>query len=117
VRGGPGGSVAIEAFQSGRYLLKTARARRYRPTCPRCRRHWRSPARGTSNFRPRAAHRGRSPLARLVSWSEHSDAGVKLNSRGFDVLWKPPFCVDVTDAIRADRTCWKCGWSTCGSIV
>jgi len=83
---------------------------------------------------------GRVTLDRLISWTEHSNPGVKyfsgtatyhrkfevparmlakdralsldlgrvcviaqakLNARDLGVLWKPPFCVDVTDIIHA----------------
>ncbi len=87
-------------------------------------------------------------LDELISWTEHSDAGVKyfsgtatyirqfsvdarqlsgdkrlyldlgrievlgkvlVNGKDLGTLWKPPFRVDITEAVHPARTLWKCG--------
>jgi hypothetical protein len=135
------GRLVVEAWQPGRYELRTASGRTLQadiPTVPqpqeiggpwelRFPRKWGAPEHVT--------------LDRLISWTEHSDPGVKyfsgtatyrkvfvlseqskiqnlkskiyldlgrmeviaqvrLNERDLGILWKPPFLVDITDAVN-----------------
>ena len=139
VRGGKNGRALLETVQPGEYELVTAARKTRRVTIPAG-----LPESEVSGpWRVRFAPNGGAPaevrVDKLISWSRHSDPGVKyfsgeatyrttfvanpkseirnpkwyldlgrvevmaevkLNGKALGVLWKPPFRVEVTEALK-----------------
>lgn len=141
--GGLGGAMNLRATQPGRYELKTAagitRSATVRtlPPAMNLQGPWQV------SFQPNRGAPERVAFDQLISWSQHSDAGVKyfsgsatyrisfdwasdklsipdrqsqffldlgrveviaevkLNGKDLGILWKPPFQIEVTDALRS----------------
>jgi hypothetical protein len=132
----------VEAWEPGRYELKTASGRTL--SCET--QALPQPQEITGPWELRFPANCGAPeditLEKLISWSEHSDPGVKyfsgvatylktinvpsempgenrhlyldlgkvqvmaqvrLNGKDLGVLWKPPYCLDVTDAVKAGK--------------
>lgn len=140
VRYGDRGRLLVEARQEGRYTLKTASGRVLQAQAPPL-----PPPLAVSGpwelrFPPKWGAPERVALDKLISWSEHSDPGVKyfsgqatygttitlpggmlgkdrritldlgkvqviarvkVNGKDLGILWKPPYRVDVTSALKA----------------
>ena len=136
----PAGQYSIEVVQPGVYALKTASGHELKaevsalPTPLALEGPW------DLTFPKGWGAPERVTLPQFISWSEHSNPGVKyfsgtatyhrnfeimktmlaadrafcldlgrveviaqvkLNGRDLGILWKPPFCADITDALRA----------------
>lgn len=138
---GKNGSLLVEAWQAGRYELKTASGRSLQAQAPALPPSQEIAGPWELRFPPNWGAPERVTLDKLVSWSEHGDPGVKyfsgtatyikktitvpremigkdrriyldlgkvqviatvkLNGKDLGVLWKPPYRVDVTGALRA----------------
>ena len=147
VRYGEKGDLVVEAWQAGRYELKTASGRNLQAEAPDL------PQQEVTGlwelrFPPNWGAPERVTLDKLVSWSEHADPGVKyfsgtatyaktitvpremlgkdrriyldlnkvqvmaavkLNGEDLGILWKPPYRVDVTGAIKAGDNALEIG--------
>jgi len=140
VHRGEDGRPWVEAWEPGRYELKTASGRTLRcetlalPQPQEITGPW------ELRFPPNCGAPERATLEKLISWSEHSESGVKyfsgtatylktinvppemlgknrhlyldlgkvqvmaqvkLNGKDLGILWKSPYRVDVTDAVKA----------------
>jgi hypothetical protein len=138
-RGGTG-RLWVEAWEPGRYEVKTASGRTLRcetlalPQMQEITGPW------ELRFPPNCGAPERATLEKLISWSEHSESGVKyfsgaatylktitvppkmlgknrhlyldlgkvqvmaqvkLNGKDLGILWKSPYRVDITDAVKA----------------
>ncbi len=135
------GHVRLEARESGQYELVRASGRSQRVTIDAVPRPVEVRGPWTLQFAPGGGAPERLTLDTLISWSEHSNPGVKyfsgtavyqttfaweppstaaansaprcqldlgrvavmaevkLNGRDLGILWKPPFCVDVSDVL------------------
>ena len=136
---GKRGAVEAQVWQAGTYTLTSAKGKsRQLEAAPIP-----EPVQITGSwelrFPPKAGAPERVTLDQLISWSKHSDAGVryfsgtatylktfevppaliapgrrfyldlgrvevmagvKLNGKDFGILWKQPYCVEVTDALK-----------------
>jgi hypothetical protein len=140
VRRGANRRLWLEAWQPGRYELKTASGRTLRGEAAALPQPLEIAGPWELRFPPNAGAPQQVTLERLVSWSEHSDPGVKhfsgtatysrtinvprrmpgksrrlyldlgnvqvmaqvkLNGKDLGILWRTPYRVDVTDAVRA----------------
>lgn len=140
IRGGPEGQLWLEAWQPGHYELKTASGRTLPCEMPALPQPLEVAGSWELRFSPNAGAPERVTLERLISWSEHSEPGVKyfsgtatytkaipvpaamlgpgrrlyldlgnvqvmaqvkLNGRDLGVLWRAPYRLDVTDALKA----------------
>jgi hypothetical protein len=134
------GRVWVEAWQAGRYELKTASGRTLRGETSALPQPQEIDGAWQLHFPPNAGAPEQVTLEKLISWSEHSSPGVKyfsgtatyrktirvsagmlrrnrrvyldlgkvqimaqvtLNGKDLGILWKSPYCVDVTDAVKA----------------
>ena len=135
------GRVRLEAREPGQYELVRASGRSQRVTIDAVPRPVEVRGPWEVSFAPGGGAPERLTLDTLISWSEHSDPGVKyfsgtavyqttfawqppstaaansaprcqldlgrvavmaevkLNGRDLGILWKPPFCVDVSDVL------------------
>jgi hypothetical protein len=137
---GADGQLWLESAMPGRFEVKTTSGKTSRIDIPALPRPIELAGPWKLSFPPGAGAPGLVNLESLISWSEHSDAGVKyfsgtavysktfpipgdflgknrridldlgrvaviaevkLNGKDLGVLWKPPFRVDATDAVRA----------------
>jgi hypothetical protein len=137
---GEDGELVVEAWQPGRYEMKTASGRSLQVRAPALPKPQVLAGPWVLWFPPKGGAPGRVPLDKLVSWSEHSTPGVRyfsgtaaytktisvpremigkdrrvyldlgtvqvmakvnLNGKDLGVLWKPPYRVDVTGALKA----------------
>jgi len=142
VHSGANGRLSLEAWQPGRYELKTASGQTLRgeaAVLPK-------PLDVTGSWELRFPSNAGAPeqvaIEKLVSWSEHSDPGVKhfsgmgtytktinvprtmlgksrrlyldlgnvqvmaqvkLNGKDLGILWRSPYRVDITDAVKAGQ--------------
>ncbi len=136
------GRVSLDAWQPGRYELKTASGRTLRGETGALPQPLEVAGSWELRFPPNAGAPEQVTLEKLVSWSEHSDAGVKhfsgtatytktitvprdmqgknrrlyldlgnvqvmaqvkLNGKDLGILWRSPYRVDVTDAVKAGQ--------------
>ena len=132
--------LQFEAWQPGRYELRTASGRTVRCEARALPLASEIPGPWVVRFRPNWGAPERVSMDRLISWSEHSEPGVKyfsgaatytmtisvprefvgrdrrvdldlgkvqviaqvkLNGKDLGVLWKPPYRVDITRAVKA----------------
>jgi hypothetical protein len=139
-QGGEDGAIEVESMKDGAYELKTAAGRVLKAEVPAVPAPLEISGPWDLRFPPDWGAPGQVTLDRLVSWSEHSDpgvrhfsgtatyyktfsvpaemlgkdrrvyldlgevqvmAGVGLNGKDLGVLWKPPYRVDVTEALKA----------------
>jgi hypothetical protein len=148
VRYGENGRLVVEAWKAGRYELRTALGRSLQAEVPILPPPQEITGRWELRFPPNWGAPERVTLDKLVSWSEHSDPGVKffsgtatytktftvpreivgkdrrayldlgkvqvmatvkLNGKDLGILWKPPYRVDVTGALRAGENTLEIG--------
>ena len=139
VHGAPNGQLWLEAWQPGRYELKTASGRTLRGEISSLPQPQEIAGPWQLQFPPNAGAPDQVTLEKLISWSEHSSPGVKyfsgtatyrktisvpsgmlgknrrvyldlgkvhviaqvtLNGKDLGILWKSPYCVDITDAVK-----------------
>jgi len=137
---GDNGKLLVEAWQGGRYALKTASGRLLQAQAPALPPPLEISGSWELRFPPNWGAPERVALDKLISWSEHGDPGVKyfsgqatytktitvpgemigkdrriyldlgkvqviakvkLNGKDLGILWKPPYRLDVTRALRA----------------
>jgi hypothetical protein len=140
VRLGADGRLSLEAWQPGVYELRMASGRTRRAEVSALPPPLEVGGPWELRFAPNWGAPERVTLERLISWTEHADAGVRyfsgtatysktvnvppdlpakdrllyldlgrvqvmaevrLNSNDLGILWKPPYCVDVTGAVKA----------------
>ena len=134
--------MSLDAWQPGRYELKTASGRTLRGETAALPQPLEVTGSWQVRFPPNAGAPEQVTLEKLVSWSEHSDPGVKhfsgmatytktvsvpramlgknrrlyldlgnvqvmaqvkLNGKDLGILWRSPYRVDVTDAVKAGQ--------------
>jgi hypothetical protein len=139
VHGGAAGRLWLEAWQPGRYELKTASGRTLRCEAPKLPQSQEIAGPWQLHFPANSGAPEQVTLEKLISWSEHSEPGVKhfsgtatytktinvpremlgrnrqlyldlgkvqvmaqvtLNGKDLGILWKPPYCVEVTDTVK-----------------
>jgi hypothetical protein len=140
VRQGDGPGFTIETGSPGNYELMTASGRVLRGQVPALPDPWLVEGTWQLEFPKGLGAPERVTLERLISWTEHPDAGVKyfsgtatyrrrlemtarmlgknralyldlgrvnviaevkLNDHDLGIVWKPPYCVEVTDMLHA----------------
>jgi len=140
VRRAANGRLWLEAWQPGRYELKTASGRTMRCEMPALPQPGEITGSWDLRFPPNAGAPEQVTLEKLSSWSEHPSPGVqyfsgtatytktislppemlgenrhlyldlgkvqvaaqvKVNGKDLGILWKPPYRVEVTDAVKA----------------
>ena len=136
---GRGQRKTLRAWQSGRYELRTAAGNIQSVDVPALPPPLEIAGPWEVRFEPNRGAPARATFDHLISWSEHSDAGVKyfsghatyrttfaanpkseirnpkwyldlgrieviaevkLNGKDLGILWKPPFLVEATDALK-----------------
>jgi hypothetical protein len=136
---GPGGGFVVEAAQPGRYEVTTAGGKKLTAQVDAVPAPQEISGPWDVSFETGRGAPATATFDKLVSWSEHSDPGVKyfsghatyrkvfnikseiinrqskisldlgavavmaevkLNGKDLGILWKPPFCVDVTEALK-----------------
>jgi hypothetical protein len=139
---GANGRLRLEAWQPGRYELRTASGRTLRSEVSMLPESQEITGPWELRFPPNAGAPEHVTLEGLVSWSEHSDPGVKhfsgtatytktinvprtmlgkkrrlyldlgnvqvmaqvmLNGKDLGILWRSPYHVEVTDAVKAGK--------------
>ena len=142
VHRGANSRLWLEAWQPGRYELKTASGRTLEGKASALPQPQELTGSWELRFPPDSGTPEQVSLEKLVSWSEHSSPGVKhfsgtgtyaktinvpremlgknrrlyldlgsvqvmaqvkLNGKDLGILWKPPYCIDVTDAVKAGK--------------
>jgi hypothetical protein len=137
---GKSGVVEAQVQQPGTYTLTSAKGKSRQVTTPILPEPVEITGPWELQFPPKAGAPERVTLDRLISWSQHSDAGVRyfsgtatyrkalnvpaglisqgrrlyldlgkvevmagvrLNGKDLGILWKEPYCVEVTDAVKA----------------
>jgi hypothetical protein len=137
--GGKRGTVEAQIWQAGTYTWTTANGMRRRLAAASIPEPIELTGPWALRFPPKAGAPERVTLDQLISWSQHSDpgvryfsgtatylktfevppaliaqgrrfyldlgkvevmAGVKLNGKDLGILWKQPYCVEVTEALK-----------------
>jgi hypothetical protein len=146
VRRAANGRLWLEAWQPGRYELKTASGRTMRCEMPALPQPGEITGSWDLRFPPNAGAPEQVTLEKLSSWSEHPSPGVqyfsgtatytktislppemlgenrhlyldlgkvqvaaqvKVNGKDLGILWKPPYRVEVTDAVKAGENTFE----------
>ena len=140
VHRGGAGRLWVEAWEPGRYEVKTASGRTLHCEALALRQPQEITGQWELRFPPNCGAPERATLEKLISWSEHSESGVKyfsgaatylktitvppkmlgksrhlyldlgkvqvmaqvkLNGKDLGILWKSPYRVDITEAVKA----------------